>query len=367
MFSKITELFSYYSFSNLDQELNQSFIEWRQEHTYRQIAYISFVTATLYIFLSFINRFILPDESASNIANMQLFIIAPYVFILSFLAYKKKKFLYVELLLFFAPLYALFFHTIILSKFPSPNIYQVELYLMIFWIFTISGLRLIHATITSLIVFITGVVSTYLFYPNEYNYQIMHTAWLLVSLIFGFSGGYLLEESQKSTFLKQKELENLALSDKLTGLFNRFKLEETITNELETATRYNRSFGVIIFDIDFFKSVNDNFGHQVGDEILVNISQTVQQQIRHSDTLFRWGGEEFILICLEVNRSEIELIAENIRQKVEAIQHHQVNKLTISLGVTLRRAEDSVDSIIKRADEALYVAKNSGRNCVKYL
>lgn len=279
----------------------------------------------------------------------------------------KKKYLYIELLLFFAPLYAASWHLLILSKLSSFNIYQVELYMMIFWIFTISGLRLVHATITGLIIFIMGALSAYLFYTTEFTYFIIHLAWMSVSLLFGFSGGYLLEELQKSNFLKQKELESLAMKDKLTGLYNRVKLDEVLLNELEKSKRYQHHFGIILFDIDFFKRVNDTYGHQVGDEVLIDVATTVNSMIRSSDILFRWGGEEFIIICFELNKNAIELISQNIRKKIESMQHTKIDKLTISLGVTLNNQEDNAQSIIKRADEALYLAKHSGRNCVKYL
>ena len=367
MFKKLLEIFLYCSFSGLSKEENRLFIEWRQEQVHKQITYISAITAILYIFLSFINRWSAPQEIASYMANIQLFLIPPFILLVTYLAYAKKKYLYIELALFFAPLYAAAFHLHILSRFENFNIYQVELYLMIFWIFTISGLRLAHATISAFIVFLIGSLSALLFYPSEPTSLIMHITWMLVSLIFGFSGGYLLEESQKSTFLKQIELEELVQIDKLTGLYNRQKLEESIEIELENSRRYKHNFGIIIFDIDHFKSVNDTYGHQVGDSILVEISKVAKEQIRLCDTLFRWGGEEFILICLEVNRSEIELIAQKLKNAVQSRKYPQVTEVTISLGMTINQQNDEIMSIIKRADDALYLAKNSGRNCAKYL
>lgn len=367
MLSKLIELFSYCSFSGLTKKDNRSFLEWRQEHMHKQIAFISAVTGTLYIFLSLINRLTLPVESASYISNIQLFLIAPYIFLLSYLTYKKMHYLYIEFMLFLAPIYAATLHIFVLSEFETFNTYQVELYLMIFWIFTISGLRLVHAAMAALIVFFIGVLSAYILYPNELTNLTLHITWMLVSLIFGFSGGYLLEESQKNTFLKQKELEDLARKDKLTGLYNRQKLEENIIKELDESKRYHHAFGLIIFDIDYFKSINDDFGHQAGDDVLVEISKVALKHIRASDTLYRWGGEEFILVCLEVNKEEIELIGEALRKKIESINHPLIGTITVSLGLTISQNEDTARSIINRADKALYMAKNSGRNCWKHL
>lgn len=367
MFEKLKYIFSYCSvFGFNDKETNKKFYDWRQEYSYKQITYIAAVTGMMYILLSFINRFTAPESISYLSSNLQLFLVAPFIFLVSYLAYKKKSFILVETLLFIAPLYAANIHVYIISKLDYYNSFQTELYLMIFWIYTISGLRFIDSIITSSIVFFIGTIGAYLLYPNQQDQFILHTAWMSVSMIFGFVGGYLLQESQKNTFTKQMELEKSATLDKLTGLYNRVKLEEILTLELERASRYNNNLGIIIFDIDFFKRVNDEHGHLVGDKVLVKISDQVKTKLRSSDLMFRWGGEEFIIICLEVDKAEILNIAEKVRECVEEIECEEVAKNTISLGTTISEAYDDVNSIIKRADDALYNAKNCGRNCIKY-
>ena len=282
------------------------------------------------------------------------------------MSYTKKNFLYIELLLFLAPLYAASLHTYIMSHLNSYNSYQTEIYLMIFWIYTISGLRFFHAIIASVLVFSISVISSYIFYPNQFDLFIIHTSWAFSSLVFGFVGGYLLQESQKETFLKQLELEDLASTDKLTGLYNRVKLDEVLSQELKRAQRYNYSVGLLLLDIDFFKLVNDTYGHLSGDKFLVELSKHLKEQIRSSDTAFRWGGEEFIIIVPQVDKEGLMKLAKNLRTVIEGASFSQVGKQTISIGSTISSVTDAIISLIQRADKSLYKAKNSGRNCVVF-
>ena len=368
MLKKIKYLFSYYSFYKLENKaLDEDFYTYRQKSAYKQITYISLVTAFIYILMSIVNHFVAPQELLPTISNMQLYIITPYILIVSYLGYKKKPFAYLELMLFTAPIFAAAIHIYLMSKLDSYNTHQTELYLMIFWIYTISGMSFTHSIITSLIVFFMGTTSSYLLYPNQMDSFIIYSSWMSISLIFGFVGGYLLQDSHKNTFLKEMELKKLATLDALTGLYNRVKLDEVLNLELHRASRYKHTFGIMMIDIDFFKSINDNYGHLVGDAVLVKLSKSIRQNIRSSDTMFRWGGEEFVILSLEVDETTLLSLAENIRKTVEDMQIQEVGQVTVSIGVTLHNPNDNVNTIMKRADDALYNAKNNNRNCVKFL
>lgn len=166
---------------------------------------------------------------------------------------------------------------------------------------------------------------------------------------------------------KNKELERLAITDKLTGLYNRIKLDETIEIEMQRANRYNTIFGIILIDIDFFKSVNDIYGHQVGDTILQEFSSILQKSIRKIDIVGRWGGEEFMIICPEMNIKDIIHIAEKLRIKIEQFKFTKVNNKTASFGVTIYKKGEKLEEMMHRADQALYIAKEKGRNKVESL
>ncbi|XPV75831.1 MAG: diguanylate cyclase [Desulfovibrio sp.] len=163
--------------------------------------------------------------------------------------------------------------------------------------------------------------------------------------------------------IKNTELEHLSTTDQLTNIFNRRRLDEELEREINVCKRYNKTTSVILFDVDNFKSVNDNYGHSIGDDVLVKVAQVVSRTIRKTDILGRWGGEEFLVIVPEFAQ-EADKIADKIRTALEEIDHPEVGQVTVSLGVAVYNNQDTSSSIVSRADAALYKAKEKGRNCV---
>lgn len=163
---------------------------------------------------------------------------------------------------------------------------------------------------------------------------------------------------------KNKELERVSVTDHLTGLFNRSKADEELFLELEKSNRYGENFSIIILDVDHFKSINDEFGHQSGDLVLEELSETLKQRLRATDIAARWGGEEFLIICPQTDRKGALQLAENIRHTIENHTSCIDQALTISCGVAEHHAGESIQNLIRKADENLYKAKNSGRNQV---
>jgi diguanylate cyclase (GGDEF)-like protein/PAS domain S-box-containing protein len=165
----------------------------------------------------------------------------------------------------------------------------------------------------------------------------------------------------------KKEIEKLSKTDKLTGIYNRLKLDTDLISEINRVNRYRGKLSVIILDIDKFKSVNDRYGHQVGDSVLVDIANIVREHIRRTDIFGRWGGEEFMIICPQTNINAAQNLAEKLRIYVAEHDFETVGKKSASFGVAQYRIGEKGEDMIRRADEALYDAKNSGRNrvCIK--
>lgn len=161
----------------------------------------------------------------------------------------------------------------------------------------------------------------------------------------------------------QKELERLSITDKLTDIFNRRKLDEELKNEFERAMRYQQNLSILLMDIDYFKKVNDRYGHQTGDYVLQTLAQILKEHIRNSDILGRYGGEEFMIICPQTNEQEALLLAEKLRKGVETFEFNEVKKITISVGVAEVKIGCDAEETVKKADKALYKAKEQGRNC----
>jgi diguanylate cyclase (GGDEF)-like protein len=167
--------------------------------------------------------------------------------------------------------------------------------------------------------------------------------------------------------LKEKNLllERLSVTDKLTGLYNRMKLDQILEQQITHSQRYGSHFALILLDIDKFKLVNDQHGHQVGDRVLCAIAEILNQCSRASDVVGRWGGDEFLLIAAETEVNGALVLAEKLRRTVGEHDFPVVGHKTASFGVTAYRAGDSIESIMARADSALYRAKENGRDRVE--
>lgn len=164
--------------------------------------------------------------------------------------------------------------------------------------------------------------------------------------------------------MMHKEMELLASMDKLTGIYNRHKFEELFTLEVERSRRFKTPLSLILIDIDHFKNVNDTYGHDVGDSILINLAKVVKNSIRNLDIFSRWGGEEFLILIPNTDLDQAHTLAQKLRVIVEKNDFPIAGNITISIGVSTLQVDDSFDTLFKRADNALYHAKKSGRNQV---
>jgi diguanylate cyclase (GGDEF)-like protein len=164
------------------------------------------------------------------------------------------------------------------------------------------------------------------------------------------------------------ELRRLAITDDLTGLFNRRHFLHLVERELKRFERYGRPLSLVMLDIDHFKRVNDQFGHAVGDKVLKSIAQSCRAALRGTDTIARIGGEEFAVVTCETSLSEATAVAERIRQNIATIPipyDTQELTVTVSLGVAdVSPQRQTIDDILEAADRALYESKMRGRNCV---
>lgn len=164
-----------------------------------------------------------------------------------------------------------------------------------------------------------------------------------------------------------ESLRILATMDSLTGVFNRRTILESLEKELHRSHRYGKVFSMIIMDIDFFKIVNDTYGHQTGDKVLRSVCDNIRANIRVNDVIGRYGGEEFLIIMPETDTDHAAIAAEKLRSAVESMSVSQESlqiKVTASFGVSSYRQSDDTKMIIARVDKALYESKKNGRNRV---
>lgn len=171
--------------------------------------------------------------------------------------------------------------------------------------------------------------------------------------------------ANKALQAKIHEVEKLAEKDPLTGVYNRSRFDKALRQEWERASRYGSALSLIIMDIDLFKQVNDQYGHTMGDKVLIGVAKLIQQNIRENDLLSRWGGEEFAIVAPDSGRDAAVSLAEKLRRLLQQTCLHNDITVTGSFGVAQFDGSENVDSLIRRADEALYRAKRLGRNRVE--
>ncbi len=161
-----------------------------------------------------------------------------------------------------------------------------------------------------------------------------------------------------------KGLEQLSKTDALTQIHNRIYLDDALVREKYKFDRYHTDSSLIMIDIDFFKKINDQHGHLIGDKVLIQVSRLLVNNTRKSDIVGRWGGEEFLVICPNTGLAEGKTLAESLRKKIEAQSFELINRVTISCGVSAFEKEGSIETFINTADEKMYAAKSQGRNRV---
>lgn len=173
---------------------------------------------------------------------------------------------------------------------------------------------------------------------------------------------YIVSKYKAKLIALNKDLEQLSNTDSLTGIANRHLLNNLFFKEIARVQRYASKFSIIMLDVDHFKNINDNFGHSMGDHVLKNVAKLISGEIRTNDTVGRWGGEEFLILCPETDQNGALQLAESIRQKIEQYDFDIPIIITVSLGVAEYKDEQSLENFIRDADNALYKAKNEGRN-----
>ena len=191
--------------------------------------------------------------------------------------------------------------------------------------------------------------------------RLINNKWMEVIRDRGLELSKINDELMKKTSL----LEATASQDFLTKLYNRRKFDTLLQYEIEQINRYQgREMSMIIIDIDNFKSINDTYGHDVGDEILKELAEILTKLSRNSDVVSRWGGEEFALNLTHTAIEDALFVAEKLRATIERHTFSNNLKITCSFGVSQFRTTDKANDLFKRADKALYEAKNTGKNKV---
>jgi diguanylate cyclase (GGDEF)-like protein len=158
-----------------------------------------------------------------------------------------------------------------------------------------------------------------------------------------------------------------AETDYLLDIYNRDKFTQLLKTEMKRSQRYDHQLSLIMFDIDNFKEINDTYGHTIGDDILLMLKTFIERGIREYDIFARYGGDEFMIITPETDRQEAKALAERLQQALKTVEFPKVKQVTCSFGVTSFKANEHIDTLIERVDQALYQSKEKGRDQVSVL
>lgn len=232
--------------------------------------------------------------------------------------------------------------------------------IFVFWIFPslVANFFLLttRAALLLNVLVIVSIIPIALSMPSfTHSFAMLSSLFITASMTYVFS---LLSQNQRSL------LQGFATQDALTKLGNRRAMNEEMRLCIEDHQRNQTPATLIVFDLDFFKQVNDEFGHSVGDELLVSVANLLLNRTRKTDRLFRFGGEEFVVLARTTELPDALLIAEQLRAQIEATLVLSDRSVTASFGCAMLMDDDTIESWFDRADKAVYQAKQQGRNCV---
>lgn len=258
---------------------------------------------------------------------------------------------------------------VVFAILPLVTIYNRSKRCMIFFgASNIAFLLLIlnHVPANSLTVFLPENIVTIMYYLSMiFSLSLMIVMFLLYTLLIDQYEKDLLEKSENLQKLYE-EVSRLAREDPLTGAFNRRKMDELIQSESIRSDRYKTFFSMIIFDLDDFKKINDRYGHDVGDGVLVQLIETVKSDIRSVDSIGRWGGEEFVILLPGIKIHQAVFVAQRVLTKIAKTEFSGGIHITASFGVAQRMSGESFENFYRRLDQAMYKAKSNGKNQVCY-
>ncbi|WP_177332270.1 GGDEF domain-containing protein [Pseudomonas sp. BMS12] len=343
----------------------EEFAHWYRQAKLPQIRSGAFLTMLLYFVYTAIEQHVAQDHQQLRLLVHGLLVPAVLLAV-GLMSYSEAWRQRMILLLCAAPISAVLANLAFNSGNSDFAYFLPEIYLNLMWTFTVSGLNLRQATLTASISTVALVVVS-LGAELQDGLQWLHLGWILASLSFGFVCAFVLEKAHKIMFLHQRQLALSASLDGLTGLWNRTHIDQLFSDEIARAQRYDTRFSVILIDIDHFKQVNDSHGHAVGDSVLRQFAKLLSNSVRVVDQVGRLGGEEFLVILPEADQQQALAVAKTLQRLVRECEFKTVRHKTASFGVTEFCVDDSAQSMLDRADRALYLAKANGRDRIEVL
>jgi diguanylate cyclase (GGDEF)-like protein len=256
---------------------------------------------------------------------------------------------------------------------------SVYILILLFGTFRLNTRQFLKVSCFILMTYGIDIYLLYVFRSQDIVLHIEIFQWLVLAVVLAsvsFIGGNIsalrhdLASSRKKLQSSLEKIKEMAIHDDLTGFYNRRHLMELVTTENNRSNRTGSIFSLAMLDLDKFKNVNDTFGHQAGDEVLITFSHIISNVLRKTDFCGRYGGEEFLVVLTQTDLQDAKVFAERIRACVEEFLFLDLGRgrkagVTVSIGLAEHKRNEDIDKTISRADEAMYKAKKNGRNRVE--
>ena len=256
-------------------------------------------------------------------------------------------------------------------------LFAVYVLILLFGIFRLNTKQFLGVSAFILATYAVDIFLLHVFRPQDIDINAEIFQWFALTVVLisvSFIGGNIsalrheLSTSRKKLRKSLEIIQEMAIHDDLTGFYNRRHLMELIESEKNRSIRTGAVFSLAMLDIDHFKKINDTFGHQVGDRVLITFSAIIRSILRKTDFCGRYGGEEFLVVLTDTDLKAAKVFAERIRSTVEESSFAEIgekSKVTVSIGLAESRKSENIEKTISRADEAMYAAKRKGRNRVE--
>lgn len=289
---------------------------------------------------------------------------------LSFLIYFKADFFLTPHLAYYSiTLYEVFgtiIFFVITYNYQTPNFFiqALGLIVLILMVFFVIPNLFVFRVIISLVLSLGFLFIATLKFSVTLNQFASVAVYLTIIICLSTLSAYRLSKYQRLDYIHKKSLLALSNTDPLTSLNNRAKFNSSLSDEINSCNHFGTTFSIIMLDLDWFKNINDQYGHNTGDDVLVEIGQLLKKSVREEDVIARWGGEEFVLLLRNTKHSYAQDLAQRLRLTIAQHPFSAGCSLTCSFGITSYITGDDMRSVIDRADQALYHAKSDGRNKV---
>lgn len=235
----------------------------------------------------------------------------------------------------------------------------------LFWIYPLILFNFFMVPPGKALLATTLVLATLVGYAQLVPGTVFESHYQMVSfLVTGMMASTLTFIFAYRTRSQREQLQQLAIQDPLTGARNRRAMNEELRIAASIRRRHGNSYGVLVMDLDHFKKINDSYGHQAGDQVLVDFVELIKRSSRQEDRLFRFGGEEFLLLLPNTEKAGLRAAAQHLQQQIAQHLHGPGGAVTMSIGGAILRNAEHWEAMLKRADQRLYRAKSAGRNCI---